>query len=175
MSTATKKVIIAALVFLLATAALFGFMVYQVIGQGALLTQQIDALNKEQEQGNSYNQLLKLAEESVAERALLKSYFLDSNGNGIDLLNSIEAAAPQAGVSLQTESVQLIIDEADDSQWIQATFSVTANRQRVHDFVKVLETLPHVSRVTSVALTSSAPAVWDASIVIQVRVLDYDK
>lgn len=175
MSTATKKIIVIALVLFCASVSIFGFMVYQVIGQGALLTQQIDALKTEQEQGNAYRQLQKLAEESVDERNLLQSYFLDSDGNGIDLLNSIEATAPQAGVSLETESVQLIADASDDSEWIEATFSFSANRKKVQDFIRVLETLPQVSRITSVSLKSSSGGIWNATVIIQVRVLDYDK
>lgn len=175
MSKATKKIIIVALALLITSVILFGFMVYQVTGQGALLTQQIDILEQQAAEEASYDQLQKLAEESAEQRQMLQSYFLDSDGNGIDLLNSIEATAPQAGVTLVTESVELVVDEGDSSEWIQATFSFSADRSRVQNFIKVLETLPHVSRITTVSLKSSSQSMWDAVVVIQVRVLDYDK
>jgi hypothetical protein len=175
MSKATRNIIILAIGLILASSTLFGFMVYKVAAEGSLLTKQIDALKKETGQEASYNKLQKIAVESLEERELLRSYFIDSNGNGIDLLNSVEALAPQVGVSLTTESVTLITETDDGSEWIQATFAFSADRRKVQDFIKIIETLPHVLRINSVLLESRASSVWEAEVTVQVRVLDYDK
>jgi hypothetical protein len=174
MSKVTKKIITIALVLLAGTAAIFSFMVYQVVGQGALLTEQVEALETERSQEVAYYRLQRQAEDSVLEREQLKSYFLDSNGNGIDLLNSVEEMAPEAGVSLTTESITLVTDVADDSEWIKTTFSFNADRDSVQNFIQVLETLPYVSRVTRISFQSAANNQWSASVTLQVRVLDYD-
>lgn len=175
MSKGTKKVIISALLLILGAATVFGFMVYKVIKQGEQLTNQTVLLNKENAQADSYARMHKLSLETVEERELLKSYFLEREGSSIDFLNYVETLAERTSVSLVTSELEVVESKESDTEWIETTFSIEATREKVQRFIEILETVPYVSRVTSVGMTSKAGGEWKAVVTMRVMVLDYDK
>lgn len=175
MSRSTVRHIIFSTVLVVIAAGAFSFMVYQVLLQGEQLTAQVITLEEEESQKSTYRHLLRTSEETAAERAELKSHFLLQESDSIDFLNKVEGMAPRSGVKLQTEGLELIKDEADGTEWIQVKFTFSGSREQVQNFVQVLETLPYVSRLTTVELESLSATEWKASVTMRVRVLSYDK
>jgi len=116
----------------------------------------------------------RIAEETQEERLQLESYFLLKESDSIDFLNNIESIAPQAGVVLQTSSLDTVVDPSDNSQWIEVDFSFSGSRSRVREFVEVLEELPYVSRMMSLNVTMQNQGQWQAEVTMRVRVLAYD-
>lgn len=175
MSSVTIRNLVISLILFAVSAGLFGLMVYYIFDQGSKLAVQIQVIEEERVQEASYIKLQRLTKETEEDRGLVKSYFLARESDSIDFLNQIEALAPEVGVSLETEGLRSMEGSSDVSEWIEATFSITGSGEKVKSFIKILENIPYVSRVTSVDLMTQSSSQWTADVVIQVRVLNYDK
>jgi hypothetical protein len=175
MSNSTKRNICIAAVLFVFSVAGSGFMVYHVQQQSARLDEQITTLQKNRAQEQTYLRLQGQAEETQADRAQLQQYFLGQGSDSIEFLNLVERLAPQSQVQLTTNALQEITEPSSDAQWVEASFTFSGTRQAVDRFLQILETVPYVSRVTSVALSAQSGSGWQANVVMQVRVLNYDE
>ncbi|MCA9360619.1 hypothetical protein H6785_01485 [Candidatus Nomurabacteria bacterium] len=175
MSKSTTTMIIISLLVFAITSVGFGLMVFQVSKQGDRLAQQVEALKAEREQENSYNKLQQVFKETKNNRSVLTGYFLESQGNSIDFLNLVESLAPVAGVTLETDSIVDFEDKEAKTHWIVTTFSFSGSRERVQNFIKILETVPYVARLISTDISLQSSSLWGAKVTIQVQILDYEK
>ncbi|MFT7644675.1 MAG: hypothetical protein ACI9BF_000326 [Candidatus Paceibacteria bacterium] len=175
MSKSTIRNGVMALLLISSAVGVFGIMVYQVIAQGDHLNSQIEVLEKERARDASYYQLVRIEEESTADREELRSHYLFKESDSIDFLNRVETLAPEVGVSLKTDKLNVITDESDNSEWVQVSFSFSGSRERVQRFIQVLESLPYVLRVTEVEMGAKSSTEWSVNLTLQVRVLAYDK
>ncbi len=174
MSPSTIQNSIVSLIAIIIAASAFGFMVLKTDQQGKELVMQIETLDTQRAQEESFFKLQKIAEDTKDERELLQSHFLLKDSEEVDFLNNVESIAPRAGVALQTSNLSSVVDATDSSEWIQVDFTFTGSRQRVKDFVQILEVLPYVSRLVSVDLTAVSQTEWRARVTMRVRVLAYD-
>lgn len=175
MSQSTIRNIIISSILLFVAAGALGLMVYRLLWQGEQLTTQIATLEEERAQESTYYYLLRLSEETLEDRTKLEKRFLLKESDSIDFLNQVEKAAPQAGVLLETDGLESITDPADKSEWIKVRFKFTGSRGRVQQFIKILETLPYVLRLTEATVEERSATEWSASVTMQVRVLAYDE
>jgi hypothetical protein len=175
MSKGTIRIIIFALLLLVVTGGVFGLVVFQVINQGEKLGIQIDVLESERTQEASFYALQKKSAETISEREMLESFFLESESSSIDFLNHIETLAPEVGVVLKTEKLGVIMDTEDESEWVEVSFSLESSRSGVQDFVKILENLPYILRITSLDISAQSLKSWQAKVTLQVRILNHDK
>lgn len=173
MSHSTKKTLTIAIILIVLAMSVFGVMVYQVKAQGERLTEQIAILAAHNTQKASYDRLEQITNDSQADRAEIQSYFLQKESDSIDFLNHVESLALTAGVALETDSLK-DITEKGGAKWIQATFSFSGNRENVENFIRILETLPYVARVTNIEMGAQSSVLWNAVVVMQVQVLSYD-
>lgn len=174
MNKASTRNLILACLLLSAAVAVFGVMAYQVQAQGEKLNEQIETLRIQQTQEASHFQLRRQAEDTVEEREALQEYFLTQESESIDFLNDIETLAPQAGVELKTSALEAITDKNDESEWIQVTFTFLGERVSVQRFIKILENVPYVSRLTSVNMSRESSTLWKAEVTMRIRILAYD-
>jgi len=174
MSNSTKSTIIIATILLLFAIAAFAFMAHQVSKQGASLTQQINTLSAHQAQEASYAKLQRIAQDSQTERQELASRFLLQESDSIDFLNKVEVLAQQAGVVLVVESLDLVSGSGENTNWIETELTFNGSRDRVLRFIKILETVQYVSRLTEVDLNAKAANDWSASVTMRVRLLNYE-
>lgn len=172
--TTIRNLIIAIVLNLVATAG-FGLMVYYVSEQGTKLSNQISVLEAERQQEAAYIKSQRLAEETISERNLLQSYFLEKAGDSIDFLNQVEDLAPQVGISLETKGLESFTDKTDGSEWIKVDFVFSGSKNNVNKFINILENFPYVSRLNEISLVSKNGTQWEATVKMQVRVLAYDK
>ncbi|MCA9360152.1 hypothetical protein H6781_02420 [Candidatus Nomurabacteria bacterium] len=175
MSKSTKNIVLISIIIFVASAVSLGVMAYQVKEQGNQLSSHVATLQAESAQVESYNKLKKISEETTEDRDLLQSYFLEKESNSIDFLNLVESLAPQAGVQLDTEGLDVLETGENGAKWIEVSFVFSASRERVQNFIKVLETLPYVLRLTSVEMDGMSASEWEARVTMQVQILDYDK
>jgi len=175
MSKSTITTIIFSVIFFTVSVTFFGLMIYIVNEQAKHLSDQVLALQTERAQDDSYYRLLKISEESKVQRDILNSYFLARESNSIDFLNSVESLAPKVGVYLKTERLDVVDDNVKKVKWIEASFSFVASREKVENFIKILETLPYVLRITSAELSSRSTTEWEAKVTMQVQVLNYEE
>ncbi len=174
MSQSTKRTIGIAIILFTLAVSVFGVMVYQVMARGERLVEQIATLEEQQAQEASYYRLQRIAEDSKADRDQVQSYFLQKESDSIDFLNHVESLAPGAGVVLETNELKLLTEDGG-ANWIQATFSFSGSRFNVQNFIQALETLPYVVQLTNVKMEAQSSMLWQASVVMQVQVLTYDK
>lgn len=181
MSQSTKRTLfIAMLLFFGATASL-GFIVYQVLGQGQELTKQLDTLGEQRAQEATYLNLQRLANDTTEKRTRLRGLFLRQESESsdsidfLDFLNLVESTAPDVGVTLETNGLEVLKEKNSEELWVQAIFSFSGSRGDVQNFVQILETLPYVLRLTSLKMSAQSATIWQAEVVLQVRVLPYDK
>ncbi|MCD5381334.1 MAG: hypothetical protein LR008_02045, partial [Candidatus Pacebacteria bacterium] len=114
-------------------------------------------------------------EETKSDRQQLDGFFLSQESDSIDFLNQVETLAPKVNVSIETKSLKLVEDKVSDSEWIQSSFLLLGSRDEVNHFIKILETLPYISRIIHIEMSSLSNVEWQAEVIMQVRVLTYDK
>lgn len=175
MSNSTKTTFIVAIIIFTLALAVFSFMVFQVNKQGEQLGEQISTLEAERAQQDSFFRLQRIAEETVRDREQLASHFLASESNSIDFLNLVEGLAPQAGVILRTNSLDVSEDAESGKKWIEVSFTFSASRSRVENFLQILESLPYVLRIESYTMNKKTGAEWEANVTMRVQVLNYDR
>lgn len=175
MSKKTLQNLIIASVVLFISLGAFVYMLYEIEAKGDLLSKQIDTLGAERAQEDSFYRLERTAEESAADRELLNSYFLRQESDTIDLLTQIESLAPQIGVALKTEGLQKVTDKATGANWIEINLSFSGEEAQVDRFVKTLEHLPYLLKITSLDLSAQSSTLWNAKVTLKVFVLNYDK
>jgi len=175
MNSKTTRMAIVALILVVVSGGVFGLVVYKVLAEGDKLEAQISVLEKEKAREESYFRLQRLAEDTVDDRKQLASYFLERESNSIDFLNRIEALAPQMNVTLKTNGLELLVDKGTDSVWVEASFTFGGTRTQVENFIKMLENLPYTLRVNEVDLMARSSDSWNADVILQVKVLTYDK
>jgi hypothetical protein len=87
----------------------------------------------------------------------------------------VERLAPETGVTLETNSLNLVTEPESEKQWVEIGFSFAGSRNRVQNFLTILEELPYVTKIETVNMVASDQAKWQAQIIMRVRVLTYDK
>lgn len=165
---------ISLVLFIVATGAMV-FMLLQSQQQGEQLVVQLATLDEQRAQAESYYRLRRIAEESADDRTQLRSYFFSSESESIGLLNTVERLAPEAGVTLKTDSLNLIEDAKDGTQWVEIGFSFEGSLSRVQNFLTVLEELPYVAKIVTVSMVARNQAKWQSQVTMRVRVLTYDE
>lgn len=172
MSSKTIRNFIIAFVAMVSAGSVFGLMTFQVREEGKMLNAQLEVLGEQEAQESSYIRLQKISEETAQERTSLRNYFLEQEGDSVDLLNYIDSLAERSGVALQTKGLDLV-DGERTSKWIRATFTIAGPESQVRQFVEILETLPYVQRMTDLTLKAKSSTQWEADVTIQVQVLNY--
>lgn len=175
MSPSTIKITAIAVALFLVAAGSFVFLWFQTQQQGEKLIVQLDTISEQRAQEESYFRLRRVAEESADERAQLERYFFSGESESIDFLNMVETLAPAAGVTLETDSLTLVEDTEDKKQWVEIGFVFEGSRNRVQNFLTLLETLPFVTKIIAVDMVTANQTTWQANVTMQVRVLNYDK
>lgn len=171
MSKSTIRIAIFSVIFIIGAATLFGLVAAQVHQEGKLLTEQIEVVEIQESRESSYLRMQRIAEESIVEREALRNYFLQGEGDSVDVLNHIDQLAQQAGLSLKTQGLDIINENS--SKWIEATFIIAGSQEQVFRFVKILETVPYVHRLTDVTMKALSSSEWEAGVTIQIQVLEY--
>jgi predicted PurR-regulated permease PerM len=108
MSPSTIKITAVSIVLFIIASGSFAFIFLQTQQQGEKLVAQLDTLTEQRTQEEAFFRLRRVAEESSAERSQLSEYFFAGESESIDFLNMVEQLAPEAGVTLETNSLNLI-------------------------------------------------------------------
>ncbi|MCA9354372.1 MAG: hypothetical protein KC877_02530 [Candidatus Kaiserbacteria bacterium] len=179
MSPSTIRNIIIASILMVVAAGGFGVMSYQTMAQGKHLESQIEVLAAEQAQEDLFLRLRKIADSSTEDRAALQSFFLDQDklqSDSIDFLNYVDEIAAGAGVVIGKVEIDTLKARAGASEeWVQVVFPLSGTRMQVQQFIRLLELLPYVSRVTDVTLEIRSSEQWNANVTMQVKVMAYEE
>lgn len=147
-----------------------GLFARNVIEASELLHEQVATLQQDREQQNRLTQLKRLIAETEDTRATIDSYYLNSQSDSIDFLNYIERLAQDQLVSLET--VRATEEEEGGSLVLSVEYLIDASFAEINEFVILLENIPYVSEVTSVNLQNKTETNWQATVTLEVIVLE---
>lgn len=173
MNLRTKQIaLVAGLVFVVCVVAVL-FFVREINSQVANLSEQIIAIETDRAQQIVFSRIKKTDQETQVTRDKLKSYYLQSQSDSIDFLNYIEEQAQISGVELSTGSPTEV--ERSDTTYLSVGYTFKGSLNRVEVFLQKLENIPYVSQLQSLKISQQAENVWQAEVVIEVNVLNYEK
>lgn len=170
MSTKTKKIFILSLIVVIAMTASLGYFLYNINVRGVLLEEQLAILAENDTKESAYLKLRRLAQDTEEERALLGSGFFASEGDSIVFLGEIEKMATALGLSLETESLDKIINEETKEEYIQMSFIFGGQKNTVFMFSKLLEVVPYHSTVESLQLREVGAGNWEGHLTILISI-----
>lgn len=106
---------------------------------------------------------------SADDRAQLAKYILP-NENVIEFVSLLEKIAKEQGVAFETKGLETY--PVDDwFEELEVTASIKGSFDAVIRMLRILETIPTQSSLTSVSLTRGGDSIWEAS--VQLRVTKY--
>lgn len=175
MSPFTIKITVVSIVLFIVSTGAFVLMLLQSQRQSEQLATQLETIDEQRAQEESYFRLQRIAEESATDRLQLSSYFFSSESESIDFLNMVENLAPETGVTLETDTLNLIEDAEDGKQWVEIGFSFEGSRNRVQNFLRILEELPYVAKIMKIEMSATSQSKWESQVTMRVRVLTYDE
>lgn len=164
-----KLIIVTAVLFVVALTVTIVF-VEEINQQSTLLREQVLMQQKDQAQLTQLTQLKKLTAETNTDREVLASYYLASQSDSIDFLNYIEDLATEKSIDLKTKNASEITDGG--TQKLEVSYQLAGSRLQIDQFLKLLEVIPYVSKVTSVGLTKRTAFSWDANVTVEVTILN---
>ena len=175
MSKSPLRNFIVAVLLLLVALSGFGFMIFKINAQGALLVEQVKALDLAQQKDESYFRLQRVYDESASNRETLLSHFLQEESDSINFLNAIEANAKKLGVAMDDISLVTKKEKETKNDWLEVSFSLTGSEDAIQKFIVVLENLPYFSYVTSVRVVELEGQEWEANVTMQAQILSYEE
>jgi hypothetical protein len=170
MSKRSVQNFVIALILLVATIVGLILMIREIHQSERLLSEQLTALAVGNERETLYFQLQKVSEESITERQTLSSYYLTQSGDSISFLTEVEALAPELGVDLKTESLNDGKDKKTKDEWVEARFVFSGQRENVERFIAVLESMPFLSEITAIQMSTRAEEDWEATATMRVYI-----
>lgn len=173
MNARTKKIAIITTVLCIIAISATVWSVLLVNQQSAMLSQQIEAIQADQEQQSVFTRLQQTSSKTEPVRQQLQGYFLQSQSDSIDFLNYIEAQAAQSGIELETLTPKETT--RDGQTYLSVGYIFTGSLLRVENFILQLENIPYVSELMSLRLVQTSPSTWEAAVTINVHVLNYEE
>ncbi len=173
MSKSTMRNLIISLITFILVGGAVAMAFLNVLSSSQKLEQQIIAVASQNQQETSLLRLQKIAQKSETEREELESYFLFRESDSISFMSEIESLAPAFDLEIKQPDLSNVTQ--DGKAWIQADYSIIGDRADIKKFIQTVENIPYVSRLTSVNMSGGRNKKWQADIIIQVQLLNYDQ
>lgn len=174
MSRSAIRTAIIAIILLVLTASVFSVLVYQIVTNESELHQHVSILGVHRAQQNTFFGLRKTAEETQVERAALQSLFFLRGSDSVDFLNTAEGLGPQIGATIETIDITEKVEKDSNEKWLEMIFEITGEEAVVEEGIQLLENLPYAIRLVSVTLEERSSTLSVATVVLRVRLLEYD-
>jgi len=171
MTRQTKIVGIIGLVYVFLTAALLGWVIFEVITAGQALTERVTAIADKNAKVKVYSELSNLVKETKTQRETLASFMLTEEDTST-FLTDIESIGASKQVSLVTDSLQVTKqDGLFDLLSIQ--FSLEGRESSVAEMLTIFETLPYHSQVFSLTYERGEGDVVKSTLGLEVSLLKH--
>ena len=170
MSSKTKKIFVISLVTALLCIAALVFFALKIQAEGVRLEEQVAILTESNTKESAYVRLKRLVQDTESKRTLLASSFFKDEGDSIIFLGEIETLASALGLSLETESLDKIVDETTKKEAIRITFEFEGAKDTVFTFSKLMEVAPYHSQVESLALRKLSNENWQGTLTIVISI-----
>lgn len=174
MTRRTQIVGIFALVYLCAAASALGWMIYTVSITGEELETRVAAIADKNAKVKMYTDFAKLIEDTQNERAILASHVLTENETS-GFLTDIESLAASVGVALSTRSLNVADIKNSSFDELVITFDVEGPEMLVKNLLRIFETLPYHSQISTLTFAVSEGGTIKGSIEVKVTLLQNEK
>lgn len=170
MSNTTKRIFILSLIATIISSSAFFFFAYKIRQQGLHLEEQISLLKESDKKESAYLKLKRTALETESRRKLLAESFFKEEGDSIIFLGEVETLASSLGLSLETESLDKVINKDKGTESILISFSYTGPKDVVYNFSKLMEIIPYHSQVESLNLLKVSESNWEGKLSVLITV-----
>lgn len=168
----TKRIAGLSLLLLLGMAVVVVSGVWFINQQSIQLAAQAETIATDQAQKAAFSRLQHQLQATQADRDKLQSYFLVSRSDSVDFLNYVEALATDNEVTLKTNNPSET--ERGEQAVLTVDYTISGTLAQVEKFIELLELIPYVSQLQSIALRKQTEVVWEANVTIDVILLNYE-
>lgn len=166
LSTRTKTVGIVSTIVFLVSGSTLAFLVYRIEHDAGELQQKAAALALREAQEKERLDTVRLLEDTLDERTELKSYILTEEGI-INFLTDLEATAENQQLDFITQSITPLDTPDPLFDQVSINLAFTGDQEDVSFLLKLLETLPYLSSLESVAVRQGAgEGRWSANVTL---------
>jgi hypothetical protein len=170
MRITTKKLLILSLGLTFLALGAMSFFFLEIRAEGIRLEDQIAILTESKTKESAYLRLVRLANETEAERAALAKNFFKEEGDSITFLGEIETLASELGITLKTDALEKKFDKDKNQESISITFVYEGPKHLIFNFSKLMELTPYHSKVESLSLQKTSGGSWSGRLTISITI-----
>ena len=170
MASKTKKIFLVSLIVAGICIGILIFFSLKIQAEGMRLEEQVAILTESNTKESAYVRLRRLVQDTELQRTLLASSFFKDEGGSIIFLGEIETLASALGLTLETESLDKVVDETTKQEVIRMTFAFEGAKDTVFTFSKLMEVTPYHSQVESLALRKLSNENWQGTLTILISI-----
>ena len=163
----TQLLCILSALFFLASIAVLGWFIFQIVHTGQLLTQRVEAIAGMNASLKTNAELEQLMGETAQEREVLAGLILTEEDTSV-FLTRIEQIASEVGVELATRSLTVIEREEETYDLLSLSLQIEGSHDRVLTMLEVLEVLPYHSVVDGLRFTHDPSMTTQAEVDVKV-------
>lgn len=165
----TRIVAIIALLFVLSMAALLWLIISKITVEGTALTERVETIADNNAKMKVYRDLQRLVDETEEHRESIGLFVLSEDKTS-EFLTDIESLEKSQGVELTTNSLNVTTKEGVFDELV-IEFLVKGNEEGVKKMMRIFETLPYHSKVTSLMFTKEEGGEWSGDLELSVTLL----
>lgn len=171
MTNTTKKIFVASLLTTLVSIGGMMFFFLEIRAEGLRLEEQIAVLSESTTKESAYLRLVRLAQETEAERLSLAKGFFKEEGDSIAFLGEIETLASTLGLKLRTNNLEKVVDKTTKQERIVINFIFSGQKDIVFNFSKLMEVAPYHSLVENLSLRKMQEAnEWEGNLTMSITI-----
>lgn len=165
-TTRTKTIAAVSTTLFIGTVGALLFLVYRIDHDALLLEEKSTALALREAQEQERLNTVRLLEDTSDERTKLASYILTEE-EIIDFINNFEQTAKQQQLDFVTQTITPVETPDPLFNEIAITMAFTGDKEDVMFLLQLLETLPYLSSLESVAVRqSNSDGRWSANVAL---------
>lgn len=159
----TRNITIFSILYLIVSAAVLGYVVFQTVHLGVALQEQSVIIAKNNTLKKEHTELLHILKQTASEREQLESFLLTEDTT-VHFLTEVEQLALTQRVKLTTDSL-VVSEKKDDSGFktLSVRFSLEGDKTQVRKMLKTLENLPYHGQITELSLIGKGATIDTAS------------
>lgn len=160
-----KRIVVVASVCGIISVASFAAAFVYVAKQGATLRERAQAVANHAVQQQTYQALAALVTSTKDDREELYRYLV-TEAETIDFLAEIEGLAATKGVTITTDT--LTVEEGKDFNTLKINLTLAGEERPIHDVIQILETLPYMSYINRLKLSTDPAGVVTGTVELRV-------
>lgn len=170
---ATKRLFIFSLLAVIIFTAALAYILFTTDKQGRVLDESVKSIQEGERRQEAEQRTKRTFDDSKDDRAQLKAaVFADANDSILSFVSNLETFATRVGVEFTVVSfgTETAIKNVTGVKEMKLQFSYKGTNDDVINFSRLLESVPYVSRLDSLTITSGGPDLWQAQVTMVVLI-----